>query len=114
MEDDNIDALLVVDAIGLPLRFREWIPASSSLREKADEIFKTREDEELRNLDKLFDYMDKYQKPVIISSQIDEALENSRIFNKLTENGVLIYPTPERAAKVLAHLVSYSRYLSHS
>ncbi len=115
MEDDNIDALLVVDAIGWPVRFRQWFRASSSsLREKADEIFKTQEEEGLRGLDKLFDYMDKYQKPVIISDNLTEAMKSSRIFSKLKENGVLIYPTPERAAKVLAHLVSYSRYLSQS
>lgn len=115
MEDDNIDALLVVDAIGWPVRFREWaLASSSSLREKADEILKKQEEKELRDLDRLFDYMDKYQKPVIISDSLTEAMKNSRIFSKLRENGVLIYPTPERAAKVLAHLVSYSRYLSHS
>ena len=45
MDDDNIDALLVVDAIGWPVKLREWsLAANSSLTEKADEIFKTREE----------------------------------------------------------------------
>ena len=113
MEDDNIDALLAVHAVGWPVIIHERTSISSPLRPKADQLFTVQEEEELTGLDKLFDYMDKYRKPVIISGELNEAMKTSRTFSKLKENGVLMYPTPERAAKVLAHLVSYSRYLSH-
>ncbi len=116
MEDDNIDALLAIDSVGQTAmwarRMTSLIPPS--LREQAEQFLKALEEEELRGLDKLFEYMDKYQKPVIISSHIDESVKGSPVFNKLKEHGVLIYPTPERAAKVLTHLVEYSRYLSPS
>ena len=115
MEDDNIDALLVVDAIGYSVMAHQWATkAPPSVRGEADKIFERQQEEELRGLDKLFEYMDKYQKPVIISGILTGAMRSSPIFSKLKENGVLMYPTPERAAKVLAHLVGYSRYLSHS
>ncbi|GAI29895.1 unnamed protein product, partial [marine sediment metagenome] len=71
MEDDNIDALLVVDAIGYSVMMHQWASyAPLPLREKADEIFGREEEEELKGLDKLFEYMDKYQKPVIISGNL--------------------------------------------
>ena len=116
MDDDNIDALLVIDAVGWPVRFNEWTinTCPSSLRAKADKIYGREEEEELKGLDKLFDYMDKYQKPVIISTHLSETMRSSPIYSKLKEKGVLMYPTPERAVKVLAHLVEYSRYLNHS
>ena len=70
--------------------------------------------EELANLDRLVEYMDKYQKPVIIFGRTPDGMGNSPVFKKLHDNGLSLYPTPERAAKVLAHLVQYSRYLNHS
>ena len=115
MEDDNIDALLVVDAIGFSVMVHRWAThAPLSLREEAEKIYKLREEEELQGLDKLFQYMDRYQKPVIVSSTLTEAMKSSPVFSKLKENGVLVYPTPERAVKVLARLVEYSRYLNYS
>ena len=56
--------------------------------------------------------MDKYQKPVIIFNHHTDAIKGSIISTRLKENGVMTYPTPERAVRVLAHLVEYSRYLS--
>jgi acyl-CoA synthetase (NDP forming) len=72
------------------------------------------EEQELSDLDKLVEYMDKYQKPIIISNQISDSMKNSRVFGKLMDNGIVMYPTPERAVKVLAHLVQYSRYLNEA
>ncbi len=123
MEDDNLDALLVIGGIG---QMRMWAREMTSsipptLREQAKQVlkdrqkfFEAREKEELEGLDKLFEYMDKYQKPVIISGRVSEEMKSSAVFNKLRENGVPMYPTPERAAKVLAHLVEYGRYLNQS
>ncbi len=113
IEDANIDALLVVDAIGHSVVRSRVMSDNPSVIEKAKEVFKARREEELRGLDKLFEYIEKCQKPVIISSYVTEEMKRSAMFKKLKENGILIYPTPERAVKVLAHLVEYSRYLSN-
>jgi len=113
MEDDNLDAVLMIGGVGGRLW---WIPGLDSddpaVREKAEQIRDSREKEELENLDKLFEYMDKYQKPVIIFNHHADAIKGSIISTRLKENGVMTYPTPERAVRVLAHLVEYSRYLS--
>ena len=115
IEDDNLDALLVIGGIGGMSRLLPGLTSDiPSVREQAEQIFRAREKEELEDLDKLFEYMDKYQKPVIVSNRVTEAIRSSPVFKKLKENGVLMYPTPERAAKVLLHLVEYSRYLNSS
>ncbi|MFC2005869.1 acetate--CoA ligase family protein [Chloroflexota bacterium] len=112
VEDDNFDALLVIDAIGQSVMRDRVISDNPSVREQSKKLVKARQEEELEGLDKLFEYIEKYQKPVIISSYVTEAMKRSSMFKKLKENGILIYPTPERAVKVLAHLVEYSRYLN--
>jgi len=123
MEDDNLDAVLVIGGIGqmrmMLSRMTSDIPPSLKEQTKQilkaqQKVFKAREKEELDGLDKLFEYMDKYQKPVIIFGRINEDMRSSPVFKKLRENGVTMYPTPERAAKVLAHLVEYSQYLGHA
>ena len=39
-------------------------------------------------------------------------MKDAPVFNELKENGIMIYPTPERAARVLAHLYAYGNYLN--
>ena len=113
MEDDNLNALIVVNAVAYPVERHEWINnVPPAVRKEADKTFEVQEEEELKELDKAFTYMDRYQKPLIISHAHTEGIKNSRTFKKLQDNGVVMYPTPERAAKVLAHLAEYSEYLS--
>lgn len=124
MEDDHFDAVLPVGGIGGGgmgrMTARAMVAdAPPALREQAEQMIKqqeqaleAREKEELGNLDKLVEYMDKYQKPVIVYGRVNEAMRNSPVFNKLKEHGIPMFPTPERAAKVLAHLVEYSRYVN--
>jgi acyl-CoA synthetase (NDP forming) len=114
MEDDNLDALIVVNSVADPAGRREWLGnIPPSMREEADKTYKAQEEEELKELDMAFAYMNKYQKPLIICRAHTPGIKNSRTFKKLQDNGILMYPTPERAAKVLAHLTEYSEYLSH-
>ncbi len=118
IEDENLDALLVIGGIG----WGRMMPRSatsnrpSSLTRQAQQVLSSQQEskEELENLDRLVEYMDKYKKPVIIFGRTPDGMGNSPVFKKLNENGISLYPTPERAAKVLAHLVQYSRYLNHS
>jgi len=114
MEDANLDALIVVEAIAYPAARRNWIGSiPPSMREEVNKTLETQEEEELKHLDTAFDYMERYKKPLIISGAHTGSIRNSHAFKKLQDNGILMYPTPERAAKVLAQLIEYSEYLSH-
>jgi len=113
MEDGNVDAILSVGSIGM---VSSWAGRTSSRAPDAD-VQKMREwldllvQDELKNIDRVIERMDELQKPLIICSIFNEALRKSEALRKLQANGILMYPTPERAAKVLAHLVNYSQYL---
>jgi acyl-CoA synthetase (NDP forming) len=113
IEDENFDAVLVIHSIGgMMMMMGRQMAANMppEAREQIELALQSWEEDELRNLDKLIEYMDRYQKPIIISTDINETVRNSPAFTKLKDNGVMMYPTPERAVKVLAHLVQYSRY----
>ena len=55
--------------------------------------------------------MAKYKKPVVTFNRHASQMKDVPVFNELKENGIMIYPTPERAAKVLSHLAAYGEYL---
>jgi acyl-CoA synthetase (NDP forming) len=115
IEDDNMDAILVIGGLGsMGMGWRGRRPPDEDFPPmKMDEEFiQARMEEERKNLDKLFEYMKKYKKPVIVFNHNARMMKDSPIFNELKQNGVMMYPTPERGAKVLARLVEYSRYLN--
>jgi len=119
LEDENLDALLVIGGIGQMSMMSRSAMASlqsaddaPSFIERAERMMHERQEEELENLDRLIEYMDRYQKPVLIFGRGPERSDDSPIYRKLQANGLMMYPTPERAAKTLAHLVQYSRYLN--
>ncbi len=122
LEDENLDALMVIGGIGQMGMMSRMAQSSMqalaqqaddapSLLERAQEMFQKYQEEELVQLDKLIEYMDRYQKPVLIFGRGPERADNTPVQAKLQENGIVMYPTPERAAKTLAHLVAYGRYL---
>jgi acetyltransferase len=115
VEDNNFDAVLVISSIGM---MRMTNPGFTSMpkqvREQMEWAMRLIEEQELSDSEKLVEYMDKYKKPIIISNQINDSMKNSRVYGKLMDNGIMMYPTPERAVKVLSHLVQYSRYLNEA
>jgi acetyl-CoA synthetase (ADP-forming) len=122
MEDPNLDALLVIGGIGLSALFPRFgadhlkavvrqADNPNSLLDFAQQMFSSMAKQEMEGLDKLFEAMEKYKKPVIISTPINETIRSSQVFQKLQQNGVMMYATPERAATVVAKLVEYNRYL---
>ena len=116
MDDENIDAILAVGSIGMSVRWgvhRDLpIAMPSHIRDEAMKWMDLLEQEELKGLDTAIERMDQYRKPIIITGMMltPEVMETP-VMKKLEENGLLVYPTPERAAKVLAHLCWYSEYL---
>jgi acetyltransferase len=122
IEDDGIDSVIVIGGIGqmgMMRRMGGMRPPSfdesdnpPSFIEQAEEEFKKREEEEKKNLARLFEYMKKYKKPVITFNRHAADMKDTSIFNELKQNGIMMYPTPERAARVLSHLVAYGQYLN--
>jgi len=124
MEDPNLDSLLIIGGVGmsamLPQMGAEHIKAMSSqtdnpgfLMDFAEQMFASSAIQEMAGLDKLFECIDKYKKPVIISTPVNETMRSSSVYQKLQKNGVMMYGTPERAATVIAKLTEYSRYLNN-
>ena len=122
MEDPNLDALLVIGGIGLSALFPRFggdhlnavlrqADNPNSLIDFAQQMFSSMAKQEMEGLDKLFEIMEKVQKPIIISTPVNESIRSSPVFQKLQKNGLMMYPTPERAATVAAKLVEYSQYL---
>lgn len=116
MEDKNIDSILSVGAIGMSSMWRIMgglpIAMPSFLRDEAIKMMDLIEAAEINNLDIAVEYMDKYQKPIIITSlMLTPEMRQTEVHKKLVENGLIVYPTPERAAKVLYHLCWYREYL---
>jgi len=122
MEDPNLDSLLIIGGVGMSAMFPRFgadhIKAvmqqadnPGSLMDIAQQIFDFTAQQEMVGLDKLFESMDKYKKPVIISTPVNETIRSSPVFQKLQKHGVMMYATPERAATVIAKMVEYSRYL---
>ena len=115
MEDKNLDALLIIGAIGFSARmFRGPRGDAIQMDKSMEQMIRMMEQEELKGADRIIEYMDKYQKPVIVSQRMGGPMGTSPVLKRLQDNGMLIYPTPERATKVLAHLVRYSQYLNNS
>ncbi|MFC2012352.1 acetate--CoA ligase family protein [Chloroflexota bacterium] len=108
MEDDGLDALLVIGGIGqMGMRGRRiGRPGPPPDQQPEEQAFIMRQKEEQKNINQLFEYMDRYQKPVIIFNRRATAIKDRQ------GNSLPTYSTPDRAAKVLAHLVEYSRYLN--
>jgi acyl-CoA synthetase (NDP forming) len=123
MEDPNLDALFIIGGIGMSAMFPRFggdhlnavLPQAdnpNSLIDFAQQMFSAMAKTEMEGLDKLFESMDKYKKPIIISTPINETIRSSPVFQKLQKNGVMMYATPERAATVMAKLVEYNLYLN--
>ncbi len=64
------------------------------------------------NLEKTIKLMKKHKKPIFFTTMVWGAKRRGKVFRKLKQSYLDPYPTPEKAATVLAHLVRYSEYLS--
>lgn len=111
IEDENIDAALVIGAAGAAASYARWVNLPPSMRGEVDRWIESSDDSEQRDVDKLMELMNRYQKPVIMANMGIPTTRKGEVYRKLERNYVPPYLTPERAAKALAHLVEYSEYL---
>jgi len=114
IEDENVDAVLL---IGAPTTFRtffDWFSVHAPWMTNHDQMRKLAEDRELGELERLKEMMSKYGKPVIFCSRGVGVVRQGEVYRWAEQNYLTPYPTPERAAKALSHLVAYSEYLGIS
>jgi acyl-CoA synthetase (NDP forming) len=70
------------------------------------------EEEEKKNLEKLFEHMKKYKKPVFLFHNWADRMKDVPVNKLLKDNGIMTYSTPERAARVISYLAFYGKYLN--
>jgi len=112
VEDAGVDAVLVIGPPPATRRFIEWFRVYAPWITNIDELRKLGEDRDLVELDKVKEMIVKFGKPVVFSSVGLNVTRQGEVYGKLEENYLVPYPTPERAAKALAHLARYSEYLN--
>ena len=111
LEDENIDAIIIVGGVGMISGFRGWVVFPSSMKLQLAEARKRMEDAEIINLDKTIELIKKHQKPILFVTHVTGAARGGEAYKKLKENQLSFYSNPERAARTLKHLVEYSEYL---
>jgi len=55
----------------------------------------------------LIERIKKYQKPVILAAP-PTSREESEAIRKFEQKGIMVYPTPESAIRVLAYITKYA------
>ena len=111
LEDENIDAAVIIGAAGVSRNMAGWVPIPDSLNEAVDEWIESSEADELKEIDKLLDLTRKYQKPAMFCNLAIPTQKKGELYEKLEQSYDIPFPNPERAAKTLAHMVEYSEYL---
>ena len=111
LEDKNLDSIVIIGGVGMASSFASWAGIPPSMKYDANLLRKTMEESEIGSLEKTIELMKKQKKPVIFTTMVWGAKRRGKIFRKLKQSYLEPYPTPEKAATVLAHLVHYSEYL---
>ena len=111
IEDENIDAALIIGAAGAAASYARWVNLPSSVSDAVDRWIEASDHSEQSDVDRLMELMNRYQKPVVMANMGIPTTRKGEVYRKLERNCVPPYLTPERAAKALAHLVEYSEYL---
>jgi acyl-CoA synthetase (NDP forming) len=113
LEDENVDAVMVVGGVGVVGGLATLLPVHPSLKDDYTRLVEVAEREEMDNFNRLLELRDRYQKPVVIARTVSGVMveETSGIAEVMKRNYLTPYPGPERAASALARLVEYSEYL---
>jgi len=111
IEDENIDAALVIGGGGVTGSYAKWVSLPSSVSGQIDQYLEEAEAGELNDVDKSVELMKRYRKPIIFANMGVPTPRKGKIYEKLQQNYIVPFVTPERAAKALALLVQYSEYL---
>jgi len=111
IEDENVDAALVIGGGGVTGSYAKWVSLPTSVSGQIDLWLENAEVDELNDVDKSVELMKKYQKPIIYANMGVPTPRKGKIYEKLQQKYIIPFLTPERAAKALSHLVQYSEYV---
>jgi len=111
MEDENVDAALVIGGGGVTGSYAKWVSLPTTVSGQIDQWLEDAELTELSDVDKALQLMKKYQKPIIFANMGVPTPRKGKVYEKLQKEYIVPFLTPERAAKALALLVQYSEYL---
>jgi len=103
IEDKNVDAILLQAPVGFSTK-----RLADVFNQEETRAFREREKD---NLDLLRQRVQEYAKPVLMVKPAVEFASDPEIAALLRREGIPVYPTPRRAARVLSHLAWYRRYL---
>lgn len=109
LKSPAVDAVLGISCVGYPsgpAPERIEDPVARKLAEHASAMAQA----EAGLVDGLVERVWRYGKPLLLADA--PAGRRSPAVLALQEKGIFVYPTPERAAKVLGHLVRYGEYLA--
>jgi len=109
LKAEEVDAVLGISCVGYPAGPPPEQASTPTGRRLAEHAHRMAQAEE-GLVDGLIERMWRHNKPVILAAS--PGGRRSPAVSKLEANGVFVYPTPERAARVLSHLVRYGEYLS--
>ncbi|UCD57672.1 MAG: CoA-binding protein [Candidatus Hydrogenedentota bacterium] len=116
LRSDYVDCVMALGAVGFSA-----VRAQGFIKSKLVERYRLRElsdlfiEEDIKTAKGMVELMDKYRKPVVVAAEtvVGARAANNPAILTLENEGVLVYPTPDRAARVLARIVERSRYLSN-
>jgi acyl-CoA synthetase (NDP forming) len=111
IKDENIDAALVIGGGGVTGSYAKWVSLPPSVSGQIDQWLDNAEVDELNDVDKSVELMKRYRKPIIFANMGVPTPRKGKIYEKLQQNYIIPFVTPERAAKAFALLVQYSEYL---
>jgi hypothetical protein len=110
-EDENVDAIMVIDGVGMVGGLTGLMNILPAVKDRCERHLDASRAEEIADIERMMDLMKKYQKPVILANMVRPPIRDTEVARKLLQDYMGPYPTLERAAKALAHLVEYSEYL---
>jgi acetyltransferase len=103
MEDENVDAVLLQAPVGASFK-----RLSSLFNRKEIRAFRKAE---ASNLSLLSQRVKEQKKPVFLVKPAVEFAIDLEVFSLFRREGIPVYHSPRRAARVLRHLAGYRRYL---
>jgi acyl-CoA synthetase (NDP forming) len=112
MEDDNLDAVILIGGLGAGTFLRETLLDQKATEGGIDEILESINEQEEKNIQTTFAQVKQLGKPLLVSRLFPRTTIKPPIYSKLSQLGIPVYPSPEKAAKVLYYLARYSEYLN--
>ncbi len=110
-EDENVDAIMAIDAVGMVGGLTGLMNILPVVKDKCERHLDASRVEEMGYIERMLELMKRHRKPVILANMVSPPIKDTKVSRKLQQSYLGPYPTLERAAKALAHLVEYSEHL---